>query len=155
MTVSVRQSLVDAVKARLSGILTANQYAPGQNYLTDIGSHQFEWRTTPLEAADLPAHIIRDEEENTLVTEKNQGHLPRSLKIVCDLVLSESDQTATNARKAIADVIHAIGVDDKWGGLARRTLPVKDELMMDAEGKRISGARVTFQIEYGRAAWTP
>jgi hypothetical protein len=145
---SIRQQLIDKVKTRFAGITTAGGYA------TNIGSHQFEWLMTPLESSDLPAHIIRDEVEDTTITEKNAGHLSRSLKITVDLVLAESDATAANARKAIADVIKAVGVDDKWGGLARRTLPVRDEIMADPEGQRVSGARVTFTIDYGRSAWT-
>ena len=63
------------------------------------------------------------------------------------------DATATNARKALADVIKAIGTDDKWGGLARRTLPKKDEITVDQESDRVGGARIEFIVEYSRRPW--
>jgi len=149
------QTIFDAVLTRAATILTTNAYAPGLNYATNIGSHLKEWQTTTLEPADLPALLVSDPIENSIVPEagENAGLYRRELEIVFDAVLAEAGQNATEARKAIADIIRMIAVDPTWGGLARRTIPISDQLMLDDTGTRIGGARVRVKIIHSRPHW--
>jgi hypothetical protein len=144
-----RQSLFDAVKTRAATITTAN------GYQTNIGQHVKEWQTTPLEAADLPAVCVSDSIENAIVPEagENAGLYRRELEITFDAVLAESAQNAQSARKAIEDLINMIAVDPTWGGIARRTIPVSDQVMLDDTGTRIGGARVRVKIIHSRKPW--
>lgn len=146
---SKRQQIVDAVKSRFAAISVAN------GYLTEIGAQQTEWHTTPKEPDQLPGHDIRDETEKaeTPETGRNAAILTRYLEFTVIAEIVETTDTAVNARKALADMIKAIGVDQTWNGLARRTLPIEESVLVDGEGQRIGAARLKMQIEYGRRAW--
>lgn len=110
-----RQQIVNAIKARLAGITTAN------GYQTDIGLKQTEWNPGPKgadpEADELPGHDIRDEVEAAEVTNKNSGTFDRALEIVVIAELKEAGPGATLARQALEDLIQAVGIDPTWGGL--------------------------------------
>lgn len=146
-----RQQIVDAVKARLAAITTAN------GYQTDIGAKQTEWNPGPKSADpaadELPGHDIRDEVERTVVDDKNRGAYERALEITVVAEVKEAGPGATLARKALEDLIKAVGVDPTWGGLARRTLPVEDDITVDELGQQIGAARLVFTVEYSRPPW--
>lgn len=147
---SKRQDIVAAVKARMATIITAN------GYTSNVGQKIFEWQLKPVEPADLPCILLSDPvEENLGAGEvgKNSSHRTFGLEFEISLLLAEADATAAKARVAIADVIKAIGADQQWNMLARRTEPVSDELILDSEGARISGVRMKFTVEYGRRTW--
>jgi hypothetical protein len=146
-----RQRIVDAVKARFALISVAN------GYQTDIGLKQTEWNPGPKgadpEADELPGHDVRDEVETTNVENKNSGTFDRELEIVVIAEVREADATATVARRALEDMIKAVGVDQTWGGLARRTLPVEDDINVDELGQQVGAARLRFKVEYSRRPW--
>lgn len=146
-----RQQIVDAVKARFALITTAN------GYQTDIGLKQTEWNPGPKgadeEADELPGHDIRDEVETTPVKDKNSGTYDRELEIVVIAELREPGPGATLARKALEDMIKAVGVDATWGGLARRSVPIEDDINVDELGQWIGAARLRFKVEYSRRPW--
>jgi hypothetical protein len=146
-----RQLIIDAIKARLAGITTAD------GYQTDIGLKQTEWNPGPKgadpEADELPGHDIRDETERTVVENKNAGVYERQLEVVVIAELREPGPGATLARKALEDLIKAVAVDPTWGGLARRTLPAEDDINVDELGQQISAARLMFTVEYSRRPW--
>lgn len=146
-----RQQIVNAIKARLAGITTAN------GYQTDIGLKQTEWNPGPKgadpEADELPGHDIRDEVEAAEVTNKNSGTFDRALEIVVIAELKEAGPGAGEARQALEDLIKAVGIDPTWGGLARRTLPVEEDINVDELGQRIGAARLKFKVEYSRRPW--
>lgn len=148
---SKRQQILDAVKARFAGIKVAD------GYQTDIGLKQTEHHPTAKSAdpadGELPAHDVRDEAEETVVPDRNKGSYERKLRFTVVAELLETDATAANARKALADMIKAVGVDPSWGGLARHTVPVEDEVQVDEEGQRVGAARLTFEVVYGRKPW--
>lgn len=148
---SKRQQIVDAVKARFAGISAAG------GYQTDVGLKQTEHHPTAKSSdpadEELPAHDVRDEAEETVVADRNSGTYERKLRFTVVAELLEADATAANARKALADMIRAVGVDPRWGGLARHTLPVDDEVTVDEEGQRVGAARLTFDVVYGRKPW--
>lgn len=144
---SRRQSIVDAIKARFAGITSAN------GYQTDVGAHVKEWQVTALEGEELPAAIISDPREKALIDNKNSGSFTRQLTIIVSMVFDESTITPEEARKALADANKAIGVDPRWSGLATRSLPDTEEVIVDPQSKKLGGARVTFIVEYQRKAW--
>jgi hypothetical protein len=146
-----RQQIVNAVKGRFALITTAN------GYQTDIGLKQTEWNPGPKgadpEADELPGHDIRDEVETTAVKDKNAGTYDRELEIVVIAELREADASPTLARKALEDMIKAVSVDPTWGGLARRSIPVEDDINVDELGQQIGAARLKFKVEYSRRPW--
>jgi hypothetical protein len=146
-----RQQIVDAVKERFALITTAN------GYQTDIGLKQTEWNPGPKgadpEADELPGHDIRDEVETTAIKDKNSGSYDRELEIVVIAELKEADASATLARKALEDMIKAVSVDPTWGSLARRTIPLEEDINVDELGQRIGAARLKFKVEYSRRPW--
>lgn len=146
-----RQQIVNAVKARFALITIAN------GYQTDIGLKQTEWNPGPKgadpEADELPGHDIRDEVETTVVKDKNAGSYDRELEIVAIAELKEADASATLARKALEDMIKAVSVDPTWGSLARRTIPLEEDINVDELGQQIGAARLKFKVEYSRRPW--
>lgn len=144
---SKRQQIIDEIRSRATTILTRNGYS------FDAGNNVKEWQTTPLSQQELPAILIRDEIEETDAVNPNSGLYDRKLRIQIDLVLAEKDQSATNARKALTDLITFVGKDPKWNSLARRSMPNADSIAVDEEGQRVSGAKIEFTVEYGRKPW--
>lgn len=146
-----RQQIVNAVKTRFAAITTAN------GYQTDIGLKQTEWNPGPKgadpEADELPGHDIRDEVETTAIKDKNSGSYDRELEIVVIAELKEADASATLARKALEDMIKAVSVDPTWGSLARRTIPLEEDINVDELGQQIGAARLKFKVEYSRRPW--
>ncbi|HEX8117927.1 MAG TPA: hypothetical protein VF521_11705, partial [Pyrinomonadaceae bacterium] len=116
-----RQRIVDAVKARFATITVAN------GYQTDIGLKQTEWNPGPRgadeDSDELPGHDIRDEDETADIPVKNAGTYTRFLEVVALGYVRETADGAATTRKALEDMIRAVGKDPTWGGLARRTLP--------------------------------
>lgn len=154
---SKRQQIVDKVKERFALIRTTNEYAPGKFYQTDIGERQTEWhpvlKNADPEADELPSHDIRDEVEEAVIENKNAGTYTALLTVTVIAEQRETDATATLSRKALVDMVRAVGVDPTWGGLARRTLPVSDEVSVDEAAQRVGSAALTFQVEYSRRPW--
>lgn len=149
---SLRQKLVDRMRLRFAGITVAG------GYQTNLGQSLHEWRSERL-PADANGLILRDEVAQTPLPEKNTGRWKRCLKVAVDLVIAESAEQATEARKALADVVKAIGVDPLWKDadgheLADRTIPGDEHIMADREGNWIGGARLEFVIEYFTAPWS-
>lgn len=124
-------------------------------YTSNVGQKIFEWQLLPVEAANLPCILVSDPVENNLGSEvgKTSAHRFFGLDFEVSLLLAEADGTAAKARQAEADVINAIGTDQTFGGLVKRTEPVSSELVLDNEGTRISGVRMKFTTEYGRKPW--
>lgn len=144
---SKRQQIVDAVKTRFAAITVAN------GYQTDIGLKQTEWHPTAKDAADRPGHDVRDALEEADTEKRNSALYERQLQITVIAEIAEVDATAANARKALADMITAVGKDPKWGGLANYTLPVDEEVTVDDEAQRVGAARLIFDVVYNRKPW--
>jgi hypothetical protein len=151
--VNIRQAIITAIVARFTSGSTAITLANG--YQTNCGSKGKEWQTTPLDAAQMDAILVRD----TIDKERSDpnGQLSSKhtweLEIVVDAVLAESGQNAAQARKAISDINKAVAVDHTWGGLAKRSEQVSEQLMTDREGTRVGGAQVIFKVITSRRPW--
>ncbi|MDQ1610335.1 MAG: hypothetical protein QOG00_266 [Pyrinomonadaceae bacterium] len=144
---NMRQEIVKKVLARMRLIRTEN------DYVTEIGASVHEHRTEALQEHELPALIVRDGTDEITYREKQSGAHHHSLPFTIDVVCQETDVNAEVARKALADVMKAIGVDPRWGGVAKQSLPKSASVITDKEGNWLGGARVEFTVEYQTAAW--
>lgn len=135
-----RQEIVDAIKARLSSIRTANGYD------TDLGLHVFEWKVTAFADSELPGVCFRDTEQ--LVAELTGGMRNISLTVEFILGAAAGAATASIVRQGIGDVVRCIDSDPTWGGLAWDTAIQSDEMFMDHDGRLTGLAKVTAAIKY-------
>lgn len=150
-----QQDLFNAVKTRLATITTAN------GYWSNAGQKINEWQMTPVDAANdptlLPCICLSDTDERNLGPGENVNENSSSRLFGVDfeaaLLLAEADQTATNARQAKADLIKAIGKDQTFGNLAKRTEPGDVKLLTNKDGVRISGVLFKFTVKYVRKTW--
>ena len=144
-----RQTLVDRILARFALITVAG------GYLTNVGAKVKEWQETPLDESELTTILVRD----TIATVRPDPNGPNSSKhtwaqqIIVDAVLQESAQNAIEARKAISDINKAVGVDQTWGGLAKRSEQVNEKLMLDKTSGRVAGVQVIFNVITSRRPW--
>ncbi len=151
-----RQKLVDALRVRFEAITPANDYE------TEVGNSVHEWRSEKLSEDDdalMPALLFRDDLVETPLPDKNTGSWKHLLRVTVDIVIGEDAEQATEARKALADVVKAIGVDPLWkdpdgNELAERTIPGDERIMTDKEGNWLGGARLEFTIEYFTVPWS-
>lgn len=135
-----RQEIVDAIRARLASIRTAN------GYNTDLGVNVFEWKVSAFGAGEMPGVAFRDTERS--VTELTGGTRENRLTVEFILGAASGVATAPTVRQAIADVVRCIDTDPTWGGLAWDTAIESDEMFMDHEGKLTGLAKVTATVKY-------
>ncbi len=142
---NTRQSIIDAIDTQLKTILIANGYD------TDLGSNVFEWRQVPLQESELPALIYRDvTSEIEIIVLDRHTHI---LNLEVEVKTQPGSTSGSLARKMIADVIKAIGVDHTWGALAIKTDPVSSEIVFEQHEKIITGAIINFEITYRTDLW--
>lgn len=144
-----RQTLVTAILARFALITTAG------GYLTNVGAKVKEWQTTPLDETQLTTLLVRDPIA-TKLPDPNGPNSSRTLwstQIIVDAVLPEGGQNAAEARKTISDINKAVGVDQTWGGLAKRSEQVSEKLMLDKPGGLVAGVQVIFNVITSRRPW--
>lgn len=144
-----RQTLVDRILARFALITTAN------GYLTNVGAKVREWQTTPLDETELTTLLVRDTIASVQPDPNGSNSSRRtwSQQIIVDAVLPETAQNAVEARKTISDINKAVGVDQTWGGLARRSDQVNEKLMLDKTGGRVAGVQLIFNAITSRRPW--
>jgi ribosomal protein L29 len=153
MADSIRQKIVDAVKARLQGILVSG------GYQTDVGANVFVWKGADFAADELPAcdvRDVRDDIDNTVVSTRREHH---RLTFEVAVAVADGTDSMKTARKAIADVYQAIGVDRLWTVSGTR-LAFDTELKSDESGieqreTTLAGAKITFVVSYRTAAFDP
>jgi len=121
-------------------------------YYTQIGAHLFEHKTVPFTDTELPGINIADTDETLELDAEDASITIHTLNVRIDAAFAGAT-SATEARKAIADIDKAINVDKTWGGYARRTLPVSNTLIGDQEDLYITGVSVNIQIEYLTSAF--
>lgn len=140
---SVRQQIINAVRARLGTIRTAAGYA------TDIGANVLEWQTTPIPVEDLPAVCFKD--TDTEIEAWTMRERDNRIALVIEAV--GQGITAATARSYLEDVYRAIGTDETWGGLALVTEPAGDSIELKTEDEDVGRATVRITIEYQVGKW--
>ena len=150
MSDSIRQQIVTALDTRFKAILVAN------GYVTNLGEHIFEWRTTEVQEAELPALIWRDYavSEAIPVTIMGASSLTeQAIDVELDIMAQDGPTTGATIRSLIADVQKAIGVDHTWGGLAIRTDDAGNETGRDQAGKITGSVTMRIRITYRTKLW--
>ena len=153
MADSRRQDIIDAILARFRLILKTG------NYETDLGKNVHVWRdtaTTPFQPEELPALCLRDPKDD--LTQLLYNKHEHSLTILCQGFVASGTVDA-DARKCLADLYKAIGVDRKWTvasvPLAFDTLPVGDEFTVQQNGTAIAGFVLTFTVKFRTTSYDP
>jgi len=146
-----RQQIMDALKARMQTILTAN------GYYTNLGSKVFDYKSTTFNDNDLDAINLRDE-TNNLIDElaSGQNEWDLNLDVEIDILFKKGGTSITEARKGISDVKKAIGGggnDITFGGLAYKTNFASDTLIHEQDEAVIVGARIRVRIRYRTNIW--
>ncbi len=140
-----RQQIIDAIVTRLSGIDGTGDYD------TTIGSNVTDWGVNYQET-DLPAVSVCDliEEVQTDTNDEFMDvyRLPVSIRIV----VSEATR-APALRSMFKDILTAIGVDEKWGGLAHFTQVRNVGMTLDQDAFRIAGGQVEIDVYYETQRW--
>lgn len=143
-----RQTLWNAVTTRAATITTVN------GYHTNVGADIRPWQLTPLEKTDIDCLLISDPRETEGASDnKNSAGFNRVLEFELKAFLSETTASPEKARLVEEDLIKMIGVDETWGGLARRTQLGTSEIAVDEKGARIGGLDFQIRIEFGRRRW--
>lgn len=152
MADSIRQRILTTFNTRMGTIKVASSYE------TDLGLSIFEWRTTDVQASELPALIWKDismseAEQITIMGPASQTE--QAIELELSLMVQDGPDTGSTLRKAIADVQKAIGVDETWGGLAIRTDDMGNETGRDQAGKITGSATMQIRITYRTKRWNP
>lgn len=131
-TATLRQRIVEAIKAILEGI------APGRVH---------EWRVTPFALAELPALDIRDTVTNRepLSTVEWRHSLRVEIR-----ALSSGFTAVSSARDLATSVPVALKSDETLSGLVHdlEVLPLSEDLEVDQAGKRVAEAGVVVMLHY-------
>ena len=140
----IRQQIMEALEDQLQTILMTG------NYNSNLGSHIYEWRGTPIEEGNLPACIYRDTNDTIAQTCGNQEH---QLTVSLDIF---ANSTAEVMRGIIADVTKCLGANLTLGGLCEDITPISDETIeVEHENRRIFGVTMKIVIQYVTANWSP
>jgi hypothetical protein len=150
MADSIRQRICSAFDTRLKGITVAAGYA------TNVGQNVFEWIPAVIDQDQTPGILWMDVDESpsNLTTAGTIGYHDHRLRIEARIIASGSTSIAT-IRKALADVVRAIGVDTTWGGLASRTNPVANDMDAEKADRLAAAMRLTIEIDYTTHKWNP
>jgi hypothetical protein len=135
-----RQTLVDAIKTRFQGILTAGGYE------TNLGSNVTVWRCGDFTDDELEALDIRDTEDNTSEEILTKHH--HQLTIEVRAVDKTATASAATGRKMIADILKAVSTDRKWSAIAFNTTPGKTDMSVEQSGKTVVKVFVSFTVHY-------
>jgi len=147
MATTIRQLIITAFKTMMENITTANGYE------TEIGSSVFEWREYPVETTEMPAMIIRDTDE-----EISYPDHPESLdcRLTIELILFESGSTVgADLRKAIGDIIKAIGVDETFGGYIYFIESMASSMVQEHQENIIGDVIFTIVVRYRIGRFDP
>lgn len=135
---TIRQKFVDAAIARMQLILVAN------GYQTDLGQNVADWRTN-WEQEELPGvgvfDLTNEAEKDHFGAKRQTNKLRMQFRIF-------GAKDPAEFRVMIADVIKAIKVDPRWGGLAVESHPGNDGFILPNESFEVAGAAIEIMIEF-------
>lgn len=135
-----RQSIVDAVVARLKTITTAN------GYTLNIGSRVYDWRMNPARPAELPIIELRDGDAPIEIVNMD---CDQSHRLHIDIVVMTSgSDAASKARSGLQDVSRAIHTDITFSGLAKVFMPESTALEVQQDEQTLAAGRYSFSLTY-------
>lgn len=135
---TIQQKLVDALILRLKDISVVNGYA---NDIVRVD----DWRVAPFELKQLPALNVRDYGVDYNVATKNAGAMQNRFLVAVEIVTNFA--TTTQIRSIVGDVWKAVSIDRGWGCLAHDTIPIKQRMAVEEDGKRVQGAILELAID--------
>lgn len=152
---SFRQTIMDRIKARMSGIRRS------AGYRTDIGRKGHEWKSTPFQDADIPGYDLRDVRDEK--ADAGGTRTAHTLRVeITAVVKGDEGKVPSQMRDAIADISQAIAVDPTWGlgepddqhRLVTSTDPISEESAeVIHEGKRYGVVSVAVVVNYITDRW--
>lgn len=151
MADSKRQKLISAIITRLETISVANGYQTGLG--ANIADSKPNWNE-----ADLPAVSVFDTVADVefVHDQPTAAQQVFTLPVLIRIFLAEDD-LAAEARKYLADVVKAVGVDPYWtvsgSQLALWTKLTKEGLIVPADNLEVAGAAIELEIAYLTQSW--
>lgn len=149
---TVRQQIVDALKARLQTILTgATVSLNGETYTyaTDVGAAVTVWRREELRQDETWYLNLRDTKSPKAVTGEGSevGRTLHRLQVAIDLVCKDSLATE-QVREALADVSACVWANRTLGGLCRNIDIEEESLEVIEAGILLAGASLSLTVTY-------
>lgn len=145
MTDSIRQQIIDKVDARLKLILTTG------GYKTNAGAHVYDWLNYDQAKAQLPSITYRDPEN--LKTAADTKNWDNDMTMELEARAAAGVDAVEDLREIVEDIYKAIGTDEKWSELAKKTIPVSEEMDVKQGDQKIALAKVTIRIKYTTTKW--
>lgn len=144
-----RQKIVDKIVTLCEGISVAG------GYQTDIGTVVGDW-VQHYEEHELPAISVCDLEED-VQSDMNDEHIDIYRMAVVIRVQFSADTRPQEARKAVADVLKAIGTNrrltDSGTPLAYRLDLRRTGFVQSEEAMQIAAANIELDIYYHTTKW--
>lgn len=140
-----RETILENLKSRLRTITAANGYTWEPKL--------FEWLTTPLSAADLPALILKDGDDEIRHDEPS-GSSEHSLSVEILLFDGQNGTTASSLRRKLADVMGVVGKEEADGedlGDYRSVEATRMEI--DQSETLLGAARLELLFRYRTKIW--
>lgn len=144
---TVRQRLIDAIRASLGVISLQNGYS------TDAGLSIHEWRdpeTEPIQDSEMPCILIRDESGDVSDLDYDTSEHSLTLNVS---VVDQGDDAPRLARSLEGDVLKAFGVDQTFGGLCHYFQLSNSITSVRQSGKRSAGIMLTFDVKFRTKAF--
>lgn len=151
MADTTRQQIVDALIARLETILGNKD---GGGFVTFAGGNVSLWKVVDVEQTKLPALVVRDTTDlidREGVATAGDHTLTVEIDGLCEA--SKTETADKVARKLMADILKAIGVDESFGGLAYRTRLAQANMQVVKESKHFGGVDLALTINYRTGKW--
>jgi len=138
MSDTIRDQIIQALKTRLETITVANGYE------TNI-ANVYDYKADTIDPSLMPAANIKD---------PNESQLRRGRNLHCSLEIEIIIHIAGNNRAAIrnfyGDIVKAIGVDVRFGGLSQNTFPAGNASVANENSvsDEVMSMTLSFQIDY-------
>ena len=153
---SLRQQIVDALKARLETIIAGATVTDANGgthtYQTYIGECVQIWRKEPLAEGEQWFVSLRDTLSNRVEEKSGFGQQTRRLSVIVDLV-ARDDVAPELIRHALLDVCVCVGVDPRLGGLCRWIDIEEESLDVLQTADLLAGSSITLSVTYKTPLW--
>lgn len=150
MADSKEQTIIAAIITRMQTILTTNGYA------TSIGTTVEDSRPNWDQKDDLPAISVFQGTTTPEPNEDNVTFCTRLMSVMIEVFFERTTTptlTAQFARKAIKDVMKAIGTDPTFGNIVLKTRPGPHGMKYTENSFETTGAQIEIEVAYLSQKW--
>ncbi|MDI6808263.1 MAG: hypothetical protein QME66_04680 [Candidatus Eisenbacteria bacterium] len=151
--IPIDELIMRAILAGFGGIRVEN------GYNSDLGEHVFEWREEAVPETLLPCINFQDTKQGTFIAAQEHEH---TMTVEGELLLGSKETSLQKIeppqmlRLMLADITKCLGANLTWGGLAEdTTVPSEDSIVMLHQGKKLVGAKFSFQVTYLTEPFNP